>query len=138
MLARLDGHTVVGAYRDGQFQVLELEGEVPVVELHRQVVDNILGRKSLEENVYYTRDAAEAVREVDAGRAVSAFFLPAPDLAVVLREARAGMTFPQKTTYFHPKPPRGRFFPPWIPGGPIKGKSDAHLRLPDHPRRATA
>jgi len=107
MLARLDGRAVVGAYRDGAFQVLELEGEVPVVELHRQVVDNILGRKSLEENVYYTRDAAEAVREVDAGRAVSAFFLPAPDLAVVLRQARAGMTFPQKTTYFHPKPPSG-------------------------------
>ncbi len=110
MLARLDGRAVVGAYRDGQFQVLELEGEMPVVELHRQVVDNILGRKSLEENVYYTRDAAEAVREVDAGRAVSAFFLPAPDLAVVLRQARAGMTFPQKTTYFHPKPPSGMVF----------------------------
>ena len=116
MLARLDGHTVVGAYRDGQFQVLELEGEVPVVELHLQVVDNILGRKSLEENVYYTRDAAEAVREVDAGRAVSAFFLPAPDLAVVLREARAGMTFPQKTTYFHPKPPSGMVFHTLDPG----------------------
>ncbi|HEX6349995.1 MAG TPA: DUF1015 domain-containing protein [Candidatus Dormibacteraeota bacterium] len=116
MLGRLNGHATVGVYREGQFQVLELEGEVPVVELHRQVVDNILGRKSLEENVYYTRDAAEAVREVDSGRAVSAFFLPAPDLAVVLREARAGMTFPQKTTYFHPKPPSGMVFHMLDPG----------------------
>jgi uncharacterized protein (DUF1015 family) len=74
------------------------------------VVDNILGRRSLEENVYYTRDAEEAVREVDEGRAASAFFLPSPDLAVVLRQARQGMTFPQKTTYFHPKPPSGMVF----------------------------
>jgi len=110
MLGKLEGRVAAGVYRDHEFQVLELEGEVPVVELHRQVVDNILGRKSLEENVYYTRDAAEAVREVDAGRAVSAFFLPKPDLGVVLRQAREGMTFPQKTTYFHPKPPSGMVF----------------------------
>ena len=110
MLAALDGRVAAGIYRDGKFQVLELEGEVPVVELHRQVVDNILGRKSAEENLYYTRDAAEAVREVDEGRAVSAFFLPKPDLAMVLRQAREGMTFPQKTTYFHPKPPSGVVF----------------------------
>ena len=110
VLAALDGRVAAGVYRDGKFQVLELEGEVPVVELHRQVVDNILGRKSAEENLYYTRDAAEAVHEVDKGRAVSAFFLPKPDLAVVLRQARAGMTFPQKTTYFHPKPPSGMVF----------------------------
>jgi uncharacterized protein (DUF1015 family) len=110
MLGQLEGRVAAGVYRDGAFQVLELEGEVPVVELHRQVVDNILGQKSLEENVYYTRDAAEAVREVDEGRAVSAFFLPSPDLAVVLRQAREGMTFPQKTTYFHPKPPSGMVF----------------------------
>jgi uncharacterized protein (DUF1015 family) len=107
VLGALEGRVAAGVYSDGKFQVLELEGEVPVVELHRQVVDNILGRKSAEENIYYTRDAAEAVREVDAGRAVSAFFLPKPDLAVVLRQAREGMTFPQKTTYFHPKPPSG-------------------------------
>jgi uncharacterized protein (DUF1015 family) len=41
---------------------------------------------------------------------VSAFFLPAPDLGVVLRQAREGITFPQKTTYFHPKPPSGMVF----------------------------
>ena len=109
-LQRLDGRVAAGVYRDGRFQVLELEGEVPVLELHRQVVDNILGRKSPEANLYYTRDAEEAVAEVDAGRAVSAFFLPAPDLALVLRQAREGMTFPQKTTYFHPKPPSGMVF----------------------------
>jgi len=110
MLKALDGRVAAGVYGGGRFQVLELEGEVPVVELHRQVVDNILGRKSAEEDLYYTRDPAEAVRNVDDGRAVSAFFLPKPDLAVVLRQARAGMTFPQKTTYFHPKPPSGMVF----------------------------
>jgi uncharacterized protein (DUF1015 family) len=58
----------------------------------------------------YTRDAEEAVRWVDSGRGVAAFFLDTPDLAVVLREARAGMTMPQKTTYFHPKLPSGMMF----------------------------
>jgi uncharacterized protein (DUF1015 family) len=41
---------------------------------------------------------------------VAAFFLDAPDLAAVLRVARAGATLPQKTTYFYPKPPSGMLF----------------------------
>ena len=109
-LRRLEGRVGAGVYHAGHFQVLDLEGEVAVLELHRQVVDNILGRKSAEENLYYTRDPREAVREVDEGRAASAFLLPAPELGVVLRQAREGMTFPQKTTYFHPKPPSGMVF----------------------------
>jgi uncharacterized protein (DUF1015 family) len=94
-------------YRDGRFQVLPLEGEVPVVELHRQVIDNVLGKRSLEEHIAYTRDAEEAVRWVDSGRGVAAFFLDAPDLSAVLAAARRGMTMPQKTTYFYPKLPSG-------------------------------
>jgi len=44
---------------------------------------------------------------VDEGVGVSAFFLDAPDLHQVLKLAREGKTLPQKSTYFHPKPPSG-------------------------------
>jgi uncharacterized protein (DUF1015 family) len=110
MLAALDGKLAAGYYRGGLFHVLQLEGHIAVVELHRQLIENILGKRSLEENVEYTRDPEEAVRWVDEGRGVAAFFLGPPDLAAVLEAARAGTTMPQKTTYFHPKPPSGMLF----------------------------
>jgi uncharacterized protein (DUF1015 family) len=109
-LTALHGRVAAGTYRDGHFQVLPLDGEVAAMELHRQVLDNILGRRSAEEVLAYTRDPAEAVRWVDAGDGVAAFFLDTPDLAAVLKVARAGKTMPQKTTYFHPKPPSGMVF----------------------------
>jgi uncharacterized protein (DUF1015 family) len=109
-LTALGGRVAAGYYHDGRFQVLPLEGEVPAVELHRQVVDNILGKRSAEDTLVYTRDAAEAVRWVEQGEGVAAFFLHAPDLEAVLRLAREGMTMPQKTTYFFPKPPSGMVF----------------------------
>jgi uncharacterized protein (DUF1015 family) len=109
-LAALDGAVAAGVYRDGKFQVLPLEGEVAVVELHRQVIDNILGRRSAEEFLVYTRDPAEAVRWVDEGLGASAFFLGPPDLHQVLNLAREGKTLPQKSTYFYPKPPSGMVF----------------------------
>jgi uncharacterized protein (DUF1015 family) len=109
-LDALRGRVAAGAYRDGQFQVLPLEGEVPVVELHRQVIDNVLGKRDPERFLTYTRDPEEAVRRVDEGDAAAAFFLDTPDLAVVLRAAGEGMTMPQKTTFFSPKPPSGMVF----------------------------
>ena len=109
-LAALKGRVAAGSYRDGKFQVHPLEGEVPLVELHRQVIDNILGKRSPEEFLLYTRDAAEAVRWVDQGVGVAAFFLDAPDIHVVLKLAQEGKTLPQKSTYFYPKPPSGMVF----------------------------
>jgi uncharacterized protein (DUF1015 family) len=106
-LAAIKGRVAAGVYRAGRFQVLPLEGDMAVVELHRQVIDNILGRRSAEDFLLYTRDAEEAVRWVDEGVGVSAFFLDAPDLRQVLKLAREGETLPQKSTYFHPKPPSG-------------------------------
>jgi uncharacterized protein (DUF1015 family) len=110
LVGALRAGAAAGTYRGGRFEVLPLEGEVPVVELHRQVIDNVLGRRSPEEHLAYTRDPEEAVRWVDSGRGVAAFFLGEPDLAAVLHAARAGMTMPQKTTYFHPKLPSGMVF----------------------------
>jgi uncharacterized protein (DUF1015 family) len=99
-----------GTYRDHQFQVLPLEGELAVAELHEQVIDNILGKRDPEEFLLYTRDPEEAVRWVDEGVGTAAFFLEAPDLRQVLRMAQEGKTLPQKATYFHPKPPSGMVF----------------------------
>ena len=109
-LAALPGRVAAGTYRDHRFQLLELEGEMALVELHRQVIDNILGKRSSEDFLLYTRDAAEAVRWVDEGVGAAAFFLPPPDLRQVLKLAQEGKTLPQKSTYFHPKPPSGMVF----------------------------
>jgi uncharacterized protein (DUF1015 family) len=109
-LSALRGRVAAGTYRNHQFEVLPLDGELAVVELHAQVIDNILGKRDPEDFLLYTRDPAEAVRWVDEGVGVAAFFLDTPDLAQVLRMAREGKTLPQKATYFHPKPPSGMVF----------------------------
>jgi uncharacterized protein (DUF1015 family) len=110
VLAAIDGQVAAGVYREGRYQVLPLEGEVAVVELHRQVIDNLLGRRDPEELLLYTRDPRQAVRWVDEGVGVSAFLLGPPDLRTVLKLAQEGKTLPQKSTYFHPKAPSGMVF----------------------------
>jgi len=87
------------------------------------VVDTILGRRSAEEALTYTRDAAEAVRWVEEGRGVAAFLLQAPDLPAVLRLARQGKTLPQKATYFYPKPPSGMVFHRLDPSRNLKSRN---------------
>jgi uncharacterized protein (DUF1015 family) len=109
-LEALRGRVAAGTYRDHQFQVLPLEGDMALVELHQQVIDNILGKRTAEEVLLYTRDPAEAMRWVDDGVGSAAFFLDAPDLKQVLKLAQEGKTLPQKSTYFHPKPPSGMVF----------------------------
>lgn len=109
-LAAIRGRVAAGTYRDHRFQVLPLEGEMAPVELHRQVIDNILGKRDPEGFLMYTRDAAEAVRWVDEGVGSAAFFLDAPDVRLVLKVAQEGKTLPQKSTYFHPKPPSGMVY----------------------------
>ena len=109
-LESLDGRVAAGAYRDHEFQILPLEGEVAIVELHEQVIDNLLGKRSPEDYLLYTRDPEEAVRWVDEGIGTAAFFLETLDLRQVLRLAQEGKTLPQKATYFHPKPPSGMVF----------------------------
>ncbi|MBO0743816.1 MAG: DUF1015 domain-containing protein [Candidatus Dormibacteraeota bacterium] len=110
VLSRIEGRVAAGYYRQGRFQVLPLEGTVAAVELHEQVIDNLLQKRDPEEHLRYTRDAAEAVRLVDEGWGDHAFFLGTPDLAAILAAARGGVTMPQKTTYFTPKPPSGMAF----------------------------
>jgi uncharacterized protein (DUF1015 family) len=109
-LSALRGRVAAGTYRNHEFEVLPLEGELALVELHTQVIDNILGKRKPEDFLLYTRDPAEAVRWVDEGVGTAAFFLDTPDLRQVLHLAQEGKTLPQKATYFHPKPPSGMVF----------------------------
>jgi uncharacterized protein (DUF1015 family) len=115
-LEALRGRVAAGTYRAHRFQLLPLEGDVALVELHEQVIDNILGKRSPEDFLVYTRDPAEAVRWVDEGVGAAAFFLAPPDLRQVLKLAQEGKTLPQKSTYFHPKPPSGMVFQRLDPG----------------------
>ena len=55
----------------------------------------------------YTRDATEAVAQVNAGRYGWAVLLRAPTPAQVVALARAGVEMPPKSTYFYPKPLSG-------------------------------
>ena len=110
VLVGIRGRVAVGHYGGGRFQVLPLEGDLALVEVHRQLIDNMLGKRTAEEGLLYTRDPEEAVRWVDEGRGQAAFFLDSPDLAVVLKLAQEGRTLPQKSTYFAPKPPTGMVF----------------------------
>jgi uncharacterized protein (DUF1015 family) len=110
VLVRVEGRMAAGYYHQGRFQVLPLEGTVAAVALHEQVIDSLLQGRDPEEHLLYTRDPEEAVQLVDERWGDHAFFLGTPDLAAILSAARAGVTMPQKTTYFVPKPPSGMAF----------------------------
>lgn len=55
----------------------------------------------------YTRDTAEAVELVDAGKYQLAFLMNPIPIASILAVADAGERMPPKSTYFHPKLPTG-------------------------------
>ena len=62
---------------------------------------------SVEHNVRYTHDTADAMAAVDRGEAQAALFLRGTPVAEVLPLATAGIRLPQKSTYFYPKVPTG-------------------------------
>lgn len=88
--------------------------DLDVAILHRLVLERALGlsRESLDsqENVRYTRDAEEACLDVDDGKAIAAFLLPAPGVEAVRDVALADDVMPHKSTYFYPKLLTGLMF----------------------------
>ena len=52
-------------------------------------------------------DGAEAVRQVESGRAQAAVLLPEPGLDRLLAVAEQGDLLPAKSTWFEPKAPAG-------------------------------
>lgn len=89
---------------------LSLWRKLDVSLLQRIVLQGALGLDSLEKEVKhleYTRDAIEAVAQVDAGACQLAFFLNPTRVSSVLDAADTGRRLPQKSTYFYPKTPAG-------------------------------
>jgi len=60
----------------------------------------------------YSKDAAEALRLIDAGTYHAAFFMRATPVEQVREVAAAGENMPPKSTYFYPKVPTGLLFNP--------------------------
>jgi len=77
--------------------------------LHTLLVDPLVAEigKPREQVLGYTRDPHEAFAAVRQGRASAAFFLNPTPVSGVLAVADAQDRMPEKSTYFHPKPPAG-------------------------------
>jgi len=115
---RKDEHAFIW-YTRGQYTLLTapraMRDGLPVLDvmaLQERIIAPLFaldpsGDATIERNIRYTIDPAEAVRRVDDGETASAIFLnptPVPD---VLTLAAAGIRLPQKSTYFYPKVPTG-------------------------------
>jgi uncharacterized protein (DUF1015 family) len=93
---------------------LPFPGELPaalkaldVTALHQVVLAGVLGLPIGERGgtpgLSYTQDAHLALDRVTTGEAAAAFFLPATDVESLRAVALAGLTMPEKSTFFHPK-----------------------------------
>lgn len=105
-------HPRIGCYAGrGQWAVVTLARVEPAVQmdvelLHQVIVPNAVGPVP-PGTVAYTQEWAEAVREVDQGRAAVAWCLRPPTLTQILRCVQHHRRLPQKSTFFVPKPLSG-------------------------------
>lgn len=87
-----------------------------VTALHQIVLAGILalpiGDRGGAPGLTYTQDAGRAFGLVAAGEAAAAFFLPATSVADLRAVGLAGLTMPEKSTYFFPKLLTGLVFYP--------------------------
>jgi uncharacterized protein (DUF1015 family) len=119
----------IGMYGLGEldlFAILELrgrkvpEGALPaersdawksldVSLLHALLVDPVVAEtgRPREDVLSYERNPQAAIQAVRSGQASVAFFLNPTPVSGVLAVADAGDRMPEKSTYFHPKPPAG-------------------------------
>jgi uncharacterized protein (DUF1015 family) len=77
--------------------------------LHALLVDPLVAAtgRPRADVLSYTRDPHEAVAAIRAGRAAAAFFLNPTPVSGVLAVADTDDRMPEKSTFFHPKPPAG-------------------------------
>lgn len=78
-----------------------------VAALHQVVLARVLGLPIGERGgtpgLSYTQDDAVAFSAVESGAAAAAFFVPPTDVGALRTVGLAGLTMPEKSTYFHPK-----------------------------------
>lgn len=87
-----------------------------VTSLHQIVLAGILGLpigdRGGAPGLSYTQDAKRALARVESGEAAAAFFLPATSVGELRAVGLAGLTMPEKSTYFFPKLLTGLVFQP--------------------------
>jgi uncharacterized protein (DUF1015 family) len=87
-----------------------------VTALHQIVLAGILalpiGDRGGAPGLTYTQDAGRALGLVERGEAAAAFFLPSTSVADLRAVGLAGLTMPEKSTYFFPKLLTGLVFYP--------------------------
>ena len=116
------GKISFGAYFDGRYYLLTLKSNPTLEELlpelhetlrtldvsvlHSLILEKLMGidkeNMAKQINLKYTRDADEAVKEVNNG-ANCAFFLNPTRVEQIAAVGGAGQKMPQKSTYFYPK-----------------------------------
>lgn len=81
--------------------------ELDVAVLHSLVLEECFGidkeNMANQKNLVYTRDAQEAIDEVDSSKANCAFIINPTRVDQIAAVAAAGDKMPQKSTYFYPK-----------------------------------
>ncbi len=81
--------------------------QLDVVQLHKLILEEILGMSqediSGQKHLHYIRDAAEAVNDVQQGKAQVVFLMNPARMQQVRDIAFAGGVMPQKSTDFYPK-----------------------------------
>jgi uncharacterized protein (DUF1015 family) len=84
--------------------------------LHQIVLAGILGLpigdRGGAPGLSYTQDPRQALARVESGDAAAAFFLPATSVGELRAVGLAGLTMPEKSTYFFPKLLTGLVFHP--------------------------
>ncbi|MEY2669049.1 MAG: hypothetical protein RJA59_1687 [Pseudomonadota bacterium] len=87
--------------------------------LHGVVLEGVLGLPACaRDTLDFVRDAGDAVTRTLGGEHEAAFLLNPTPMWQVQAVADAGLTMPQKSTWFHPKIPSGLVLRPVDPNGP--------------------
>ena len=88
--------------------------KLDVAVLHEIILHQLLGLSeesmTKQENLKYTRDMEEVIKEVNSGNCQLGFFLNPTEVNQVINVAEAGDTMPQKSTFFYPKLISGLIF----------------------------
>jgi hypothetical protein len=101
--------------------------------LHGPVLGKRLGVTDPDRTIVYDSDLAGARQRVDRGEFASLVVLRPVRFATVVEVARAGGTFPPKTTFFYPKPRDGLVLRPLEPDGLTRGPEPGAATGPPDP-----